>query len=144
MLSRPSGVVSTVVCVQIGPVQTLMLSNITPDKMAAASGLSNFLRTLGAAIGTAVSVTGWEHLSIEHHALLAESVTVYSATARSYLDQLQRAGLSTEQAYSVVERAITSQSMMLATNEFFLYCAVSFFALIALVWMTKPSATPAQ
>lgn len=126
------------------PVQTLMLSNITPDRMAAASGLSNFLRTLGAAIGTAISVTGWEHLSIEHHARLAESVTVYAAPTRSFVDQLQAGGLSAQQAYGVLERTINSQSLMLATNEFFLYCALSFFALIGLVWMTRPSATPAQ
>lgn len=126
------------------PVQTLMLSNITPDRMAAASGLSNFLRTLGAAIGTAISVTGWEHLSIEHHARLAESVTAYAAPAQNYLDQLRRSGLSNEQAYSVVERALNAQSMMLATNQFFLYCALSFFALIGLVWMTRPVRTMAQ
>ena len=97
-----------------------------------------------AAIGTAISVTGWEHLSIEHHARLAESVTVYSAATSSYLAKLQAGGLSADQAYAVLERTITSQGLMLATNEFFLYCAVSFFALIGLVWMTKPSATPAQ
>lgn len=126
------------------PVQTLMLLNITPDRMAAASGLSNFLRTLGAAIGTAVSVTGWEHLSIEHHARLAESVTIFSDATSSYLATLQAGGLSSTQAYGVLERSITSQSMVLATNEFFLYCALSFFALIGLVWMTRPSSATAQ
>ncbi len=124
------------------PVQTLMLSNITPDKMAAASGLSNFLRTLGAAIGTAISVTGWEHLATEHHARLAESVTPYSEAARSMLDQLQRGGLSAEQSYAVIERMLSAQSFMLATNEFFVYCAASFFVLIGLVWLTRPLPAP--
>lgn len=120
------------------PVQSLMLSNITPDRMAAASGLSNFLRTLGAAMGTAISVTMWEHLATSHHARLAENVTVYSASSSAYLTGLQAAGLSQEQTYGVIERMLNAQSYMLATNEFFLYSAFAFFSLTGLVWLTKP------
>jgi len=120
------------------PVQTLMLSNIAPDHMAAASGLSNFLRTLGAAMGTAISVTMWEHMATDHHARLAENVSRFSPISSDYLGVLQRGGLSDEQAYAVTERIIDAQSYMLATNEFFLYCAFAFFALIGLVWLTKP------
>jgi DHA2 family multidrug resistance protein len=120
------------------PVQTLMLSNITPDHMAAASGLSNFLRTLGAAIGTAISVTSWEHLATSHHARLAENISPYSSASNSYLATLQAGGMSMEQAYGVIERVVSAQGFMLATNEFFLYCAVAFLSLTALVWLTKP------
>jgi DHA2 family multidrug resistance protein len=120
------------------PVQTIMLSNITPDRMAAASGLSNFLRTLGAAMGTAISVTSWEHLASKHHAQLAENVTAYSAMATDYIDRLRSAGLSAEQAYGAVERTVNAQAYMMATNEFFLYCAAAFFALTGLVWLTRP------
>lgn len=120
------------------PVQSLMLSNITPDRMAAASGLSNFLRTLGAAMGTAISVTAWEHMATAHHARLAENVTRYSATSNEYLNGLQGAGLTTEQSYGVIERMLNAQSYMLATNEFFLYSSLAFFSLTGLVWLTKP------
>jgi DHA2 family multidrug resistance protein len=120
------------------PVQALMLSNITPDHMAAASGLSNFLRTLGAAMGTAISVTTWDHLASSNHARLVENVTRYSNVSNDYLNTLQAAGLTQEQAYGAVEHTITTQSYMLATNQFFLYSAVAFFALTGVVWMTKP------
>ncbi|WP_136415426.1 DHA2 family efflux MFS transporter permease subunit [Herbaspirillum sp. ST 5-3] len=120
------------------PVQALMLSNITPDHMAGATGLSNFLRTLGAAMGTAISVTMWEHLSIDHHARLVENVSRYSSASSEYLGTLRAGGLSTDQAYAVVERMINAQSYMLATNEFFLYSAVAFFLLTGLVWLTRP------
>lgn len=120
------------------PVQTLMLSNITPDHMAAATGLSNFLRTLGAAMGTAISVTMWEHFASRQHAALAENVTVYSSATNSYLGSLQGAGLSLEQAYAAIERSINAQAYMLATNEFFLLSAVAFFSLTGLVWLTTP------
>lgn len=120
------------------PVQSLMLSNITPDHMAAASGLSNFLRTLGAAMGTAISVTLWDHLAIDNHARLVENVSIYSPASNTYLSTLQAAGLTLEQAYAAVERTITAQSYMMATNEFFGYCALAFFSLTGLVWLTRP------
>lgn len=120
------------------PVQSLMLSNITPDRMAAASGLSNFLRTLGAAMGTAISVTLWEHLATSHHARLVENVTAYSPVGNEYFNTLKASGLSAEQAYATMERMINAQSYMLATNQFFVVCAIAFFALTGLVWLTKP------
>jgi DHA2 family multidrug resistance protein len=120
------------------PVQSLMLANITPDQMAAATGLSNFLRTLGAAVGTAISVTAWEHLSTEHHARLTENLSLYSSASADYLGRLQAGGLTAEQAYAVVERMIGAQGYMLATNQFFLYCAAAFFALTGLIWLTRP------
>ncbi len=120
------------------PVQALMLSNITPDNMAAASGLSNFLRTLGAAIGTAISVTSWDYLSSMNRAALMENVTAYNPANSAYLDKLQATGMSNEQAYAVIERTVSSQSYMVATNEFFLYSAVLFFVLMGVVWLTKP------
>ena len=120
------------------PVQALMLSRITPDHMAAASGLSNFLRTLGAAIGTAVSVTAWEHLALESRARLAENISNYNPVSNLYIERLQAAGLSSEQAYAAIERTLFAQSYMVATNQFFIYSAVVFFLLTGVVWLTRP------
>ncbi len=119
------------------PVQSLMLANITPDRMAAASGLSNFLRTAGAAMGTAISVTAWEHLSSAHRAHLVENITPYSNPSLQLMDNLHSAGMTTEQSYAVLDRTIGAQSFMLATNDFFLYCAVAFYLLTGLVWLTR-------
>ena len=120
------------------PVQALMLSNITPDHMAAASGLSNFLRTLGAAVGTAISVTTWEHLALISRAQLAENVNTYNPASTLYIERLQASGMSQEQAYAVLDRTLFSQSYMIATNEFFLYSSVLFFMLMGIVWLTRP------
>jgi DHA2 family multidrug resistance protein len=120
------------------PVQALMLSNITPDNMAAASGLSNFLRTLGAAVGTAISVTSWEYLASMNRATLVENINVYNPANTAYLNQLQVSGMSNQQAYATIDHTIFAQSYMVATNQFFLYCAVLFFLLMGVVWFTKP------
>jgi DHA2 family multidrug resistance protein len=120
------------------PVQALMLSNITPDNMAAASGLSNFLRTLGAAIGTAISVTAWEYLASMNRATMVENINVYNPANTAYLNQLQATGMSTQQAYAMIDHTVFAQSYMVATNEFFLYSAVLFFLLMGVVWLTRP------
>ena len=120
------------------PVQALMLSNITPDNMAAASGLSNFLRTLGAAIGTAISVTSWEYLASSNRASLVGNINIYNPANTSYVNQLQATGMSNEQAYAAIDHTLFLQSYMLATNEFFLYSALLFFLLMGVVWLTRP------
>jgi DHA2 family multidrug resistance protein len=125
------------------PIQGLILSNITPDHMASASGLSNFLRTLAAAIGTAVSVTSWDHLAGGNRAHLVEFLNRFDPTSVAYLDRLQAAGLSRDQVFAAVERTVNAQSYMIATNDFFFYSAIVFFLLTGVVWFTRPRAVAA-
>lgn len=120
------------------PVQAIMLSNILPDHMAAASGLANFLRTLGAAVGTAISVTSWEHLAQISRAQLSEHINDYDPASTLYMERLLANGMSTEQAYAVLDRTLFSQSYMIATNQFFMYSSVLFFLLMGVVWLTNP------
>ena len=57
------------------PLSAVTLSRISDEKLAAASGMSNFLRTLSAALGTALSVTWWDNRAAHHYGTLAQSVT---------------------------------------------------------------------
>ena len=68
------------------PMTTITLSSVPDERLASASGLSNFLRTLSGAIGTAISTTFWEDDAIRHHAILAESVTQASQSTSAYSD----------------------------------------------------------
>ena len=63
------------------PLQTITLSGLTPDRMPAASGLSNFVRITAGAIGTSISTTLWENRAALHHAQLAEAVNRGNAAA---------------------------------------------------------------
>jgi DHA2 family multidrug resistance protein len=122
------------------PVQALMLSNITPDNMAAASGLSNFLRTLGAAIGTAISVTSWEYLSSMNRASLVENVNcLQSGETRLIWTNCKPTGMSNEQAYAVIDHVLCfRRAIWLPPMNSFMYSAVLFFLLMGVVWLTKP------
>lgn len=122
------------------PLSTLTLSGLAPDRIPAASGLTNFVRITAGAIGTSASTTLWESRAALHHAQLAEAVTPGSAPAAAALQGLQAAGLTPEQALAQVNRLVDQQAFMLAANDIFWLSAVLFLALIPLVWLTHPKA----
>jgi DHA2 family multidrug resistance protein len=120
------------------PINTLALSGVEEHRLASASGLSNFVRTLSGAIGTSVSVTLWDHRATFHHARLSETVMQNAPVTQDYLSKLQNLGLSTDQAHAQIERLITSQAYMMAANDFYNLCGAVFILMIGLVWMTRP------
>ena len=117
------------------PLVTITLSEITPDRIPAASGLSNFIRITAGAVGTSVATTVWEDRAILHHAQLAESINQGNATAVGILNGLQSSGLDSTQALAQVNRLIDQQAFMLAANDVFYASAIMFMLLIPLVWL---------
>ncbi|WP_109476706.1 DHA2 family efflux MFS transporter permease subunit [Paraburkholderia sp. C35] len=120
------------------PMTTITLSSISDERLASASGLSNFLRTLSGAIGTAISTTYWENDAIYHHAVLSESVNAYSANTNSYSDLLTSLGLKGQAVTAQLNEIVTQQGYMMATNDFFRISCAGFVVLACLVWITKP------
>jgi DHA2 family multidrug resistance protein len=120
------------------PINTILLSGVEENRLASASGLSNFIRTLSGAIGTSISVTLWDHRAIFHHARLGESIVGGSAATQDYLNQLSALGINGSLAHAQMEQELTSQAYMMAANDFYYLCAIVFVLLIGMVWMTKP------
>ena len=120
------------------PLMTITLSGLTPDRIPAASGLTNFVRITAGAMGTSISTTLWESRAALHHAQLAESVSLANPAAQATLSGLASAGLTPEQALAQVNRLVDQQAFMLAANDIFYLSAVLFIALIPLVWLTHP------
>lgn len=120
------------------PINSIVLSGLPQERVAAAAGLSSFLRTMGGAVGTALSVTLWNRRAVVHHAQLTENYTLSPGDAADYVDALGRAGLQPEAALRQFNTTVDAQSLMMATNDVFLTSAVVFFAMILLVWLTRP------
>ncbi|MET3917274.1 DHA2 family multidrug resistance protein [Variovorax sp. OAS795] len=120
------------------PLVTITLSGLTPDRIPAASGLSNFLRITAGAMGTSITTTLWENRAALHHSQLAESVNLGNNAAASAMSGLASSGLSTEQVLGQVNRIVDQQSFMLATNDIFYASALLFLLLIPLVWLARP------
>ncbi|STV05301.1 multidrug resistance protein B [Klebsiella pneumoniae] len=90
------------------PLTTITLSGLPPERLAAASSLSNFTRTLAGSIGTSITTTLWTNREALHHAQLTESVTPFNPNAQQIYDQLQGMGM-TQQAGVRLDSAADNQ-----------------------------------
>ena len=120
------------------PINQILLSGVTPSRMAAASGLSNFFRTLSGSMGTAIVTTLWTHRTQIHDVRFAENLTANGVPSQAYLDGLAQAGVQGDAGYAQVQNVMHAQAAMLATNEVFWGIAVLFAALIGFIWLTRP------
>lgn len=120
------------------PINQIILSGIQPNRLAAASGLSSFFRTLSGSMGTAIMVTLWDRRTQFHAVRLAESVSVNGVETQNYIDHLIQLGSSPSVAYAQIQGVIQAQSAMLATSEVFWGIAILFLCLIGFIWLTKP------
>ncbi|MGF6776708.1 DHA2 family efflux MFS transporter permease subunit [Paraburkholderia sp. GAS334] len=122
------------------PLTAIILSGLSPDRIPAAAGLSNFVRVFAGAVGTSLVATGWNDRTILHHAQLAEQTSVNNPTFTGAIDSLQSAlGGGTPQAMAFFERSLNTQAAMLGLNDIFWLSAVIFVAIVPLIWLTKPS-----
>lgn len=120
------------------PLTTITLSGITPDRIPAASGLSNFARITAGAIGTSVATTVWENRAALHHAQLVEYVQRGSEATQQALQVYRNVGMNADQALAQLNRVVDQQAFMLAANDVFYASAALFMLLIPLVWLTRP------
>ncbi|HEY2928546.1 DHA2 family efflux MFS transporter permease subunit [Piscinibacter sp.] len=121
------------------PLQAIIFSGLTPDRMPAAAGLSNFVRITAGAFGTSIITTAWESRAVMHHAHLAETVNRSNDAATQTMSQLGVAGFGPEQAMAMVNRLIDQQAYTLAATDLFYLSALLFLVLVSLVWMTRPA-----
>jgi len=120
------------------PLVTIAISGLPPDKVAAASGLTNFMRNLGASFGTAITTWLWTSQAAGFHATLTENIQPYNPQAIDYLNRLQQLGMPENSAYAYVERMITIQSYTLATDRILILSGLLMLSLITVVWWARP------
>ncbi len=123
------------------PLTAIILSGLSPDKIPAAAGLSNFVRVFFGAAGTAIASTAWSDRNILHHSRLMEQASPLNPAFNESIELLRNSfGMSLEQAQARFEQTLNSQATMLGINDIFWISAVIFIAIIPLIWITKPAA----
>ncbi|RSZ39826.1 MULTISPECIES: DHA2 family efflux MFS transporter permease subunit [unclassified Variovorax] len=120
------------------PLVTITLSGLTPDRIPAASGLSNFLRITAGAMGTSITTTLWDNRATLHHTQLAETINQGNNAATSAMAGLGANGFGADQVLGQLNRIVDQQAYMLATNDIFYASAILFLLLIPLVWLARP------
>jgi len=123
------------------PIITISLSGLPVERIASASGISNFMRILGSSFGTAILTSTWEHKAILQHARLAESVSTYAPATQDYLLQLARLGLAPQAAFAQVDTVVTQQAYLMATNAVLCLCGILMVSIVLLVSLARPPFT---
>ncbi len=117
------------------PTTSLALSSVLPEETASASGLSNFLRTTGAAFATSIMTTAWDNTASEKKSNLAGGLPHPQQT----LDTLTAHGLTPDQAVHQLDGLVQVQAVMLSTNQMFLATAGVFALAASIIWIApKP------
>lgn len=120
------------------PLTAATLSRIPDDKLAAASSLSNFLRTLSAAFGTAMSVTLWERRATYHYDVVSQAVTTYDGNTRRYLDALHAMGVTGPSELVSIHNVVRQQAFMMATGDMYFMASMTCLLLAGMMWLTRP------
>ncbi|MBY0409610.1 MAG: MFS transporter, partial [Burkholderiaceae bacterium] len=125
------------------PLTTITLSGLSPDRIPAAAGLSNFARITAGAMGVSISTTLWESRAAMHHAHMTETLVQGQGVFAQTLDGLTASGLSMQQALAQINRLIDQQAYTRAVDDIFFGSAVLFLMLIGLIWLTRRPARAA-
>jgi len=120
------------------PINQIIMSGVQPAKLAAASGLSNFFRTISGSLGTAIVVTLWDRRTQAHEVRLAESFTSNGNATLDYLNKLGNLGVQGDRGYAYVQNQIHAQGAMMATSEVFWGISILFLCLIGFIWLARP------
>jgi DHA2 family multidrug resistance protein len=120
------------------PLTTITLSGLPPEKIPAASGLTNFARITAGAFGTSISTTMWENRASLHHAHLAEAVNNGSVATQSAMSGLGASGFSPDQVLGMINNMVNQQAFTMAADDIFYVSAAIFILLIPMVWLSHP------
>ena len=120
------------------PLMAIALSGLTPERIASASGLTNFARICAGSFGTSIATTMWDHRASLHHSQLVEHLEHGSLATSHFLDSTARVGLTAEQSLVLLNHGVDTQAFTLAAADIFYLSALLFVALIGIAWMTRP------
>jgi DHA2 family multidrug resistance protein len=120
------------------PSTAAALASVDEAETNSAAGLMNFMRTLAGAIATSIVTSYWEDEITRNRAELVGVIDPGQITYNQLIDQ----GMPEPQALLVLERMVTEQSVMLATNELMLVVALMLIFSAFLIWLVpKPTRT---
>ncbi|GAA4218978.1 DHA2 family efflux MFS transporter permease subunit [Sphingomonas endophytica] len=124
----------------IMPINTILLSDLKPNEIAAGSGLSTFLRTVGASFAVSVTSFLWDRRALRHHAHLTEAASSYDPATRQALAAVGHGKPLI--AETLLNQTINLQAEQIAFNEVSFALGCIFLVAIGFVWLAKPPFVP--
>ena len=120
------------------PSTGIALGSVEEREMDSAAGLMNFLRTLSGAFATSLVTTVWGDQITRNHAELV-GLADRDNSVHSLLGQ---SGFTPDAANQVVDYMVTSQSVMVSTNQVMTVIGFIFIFAATVIWLApKPTRT---
>jgi DHA2 family multidrug resistance protein len=116
---------------------TIALDRLPPQRVPAASGLSNFLRITGGSFATSITTTYWDRREALHQSRLVESVTVYDPVFQQAAGQMHAMGLSDQATAATLMRGVIGQGYLLSSLDIFYFSGWLALLVIPLCWMVR-------
>ncbi len=121
---------------------SVTFDRLPPQKIPAASGLSNFLRITAGSFATSLTTTFWDRRETLHQSRLSDTISVYAPSYQQTLEKLHLSGLTDQAAAGVMTRNMIGQSYLLSSLDLFYLSAWICVALIPLCFLVRKP-TPA-
>ncbi|WP_211364159.1 DHA2 family efflux MFS transporter permease subunit [Propionivibrio limicola] len=117
------------------PLTGLALASVDHHEMASAAGLMNFLRTLSGAFATSLITTVWDDQITRNHAELV-GLADSDQSVRAFLES---SGMSADAVLQSLDRLVSGQAVMLATNQIMAAVGIAFIVAASAIWLApKP------
>ncbi len=105
-------------------------ATMPPKETASAAGLFAFMRTMGLAFGTSLSLTYWDSEARVAGAELSGKLNSEATQAT-----LAERGFSFEQSRTIIAQLVDKEAVTLATDKIFLVTGVTTIAIAVLIWL---------
>lgn len=125
------------------PLTTITLAGLSPDRIPAAAGLSNFARLVCGAFGTSITTTLWDNRAAMHHSHMTEIARPGEPAFDAIMGGLHARGLDAQHGAALLDQVINQQAYTMSATDYFYASSLIFLALIGLIWIARRTA-PAQ
>jgi len=115
----------------------ILLDGQPPEKIPAASGLSNFLRITGASFATSLTTTFWDRREAFHQSRLVESLSAFDPAYVHTLARLGAQGLAGRSAVAAVMRQVIGQAYLLSSLDIFWISGWLALLMLPLCWIVR-------
>jgi MFS transporter, DHA2 family, multidrug resistance protein len=116
---------------------SILLDGVAPERLPAASGLSNFMRITAGAFAASIVTTFWDRHAAFHQSRLAEASSIYDVPLQRTLDVLRGLGLDDLQALAAITRTMAGQAYLKSALDYFWISGWLCVVMIAFVWATR-------
>jgi DHA2 family multidrug resistance protein len=120
------------------PLVTISLSGLAPTQIAAAAGITNFMRNIGSSFGTAALTSFWVNEATRQHAIMSEHINAYNPQYLHYLGRLRTLGMPPGQTGAYIDHLISVQAHLIATDSVMALSGTLMLALVGVVWWARP------